>query len=150
MIDRAHKLSLVRQCQLLDVARSTAYYRPVSPSAEELALMRRIDELHLNHPFAGARMLSKMLKREGSLLGRRRVSTLMKRMRIHAIYRKPNTSKRYQAHPVYPYLFAEFVHHSLKPCLGSRYHVHPNEARLRLSVRRDRLGKPSSAVMAII
>ena len=78
MIDRAHKLSLVRQCQLLDVARSTVYYQPVPLSAEELALMRRIDELHLNHPFAGARMLSKMLKREGSLLGRRRVSTLMK------------------------------------------------------------------------
>ena len=71
---------------------------------KELALMRRIDELHLNHPFAGARMLSKMFKREGSLFGRRRVATLMKRMGIHAIYRKPSTSKRYQAHPVYPYL----------------------------------------------
>lgn len=104
MINRTHALSLVKQCRLLDVARSTAYYRPVPLSAEELALMRRIDELHLNHPFAGARMLSKMLKREGSLFGRRRVSTLMKRMGIHAIYRKPNTSKRYQAHPVYPYL----------------------------------------------
>ena len=104
MINRTHALSLVKQCRLLDVARSTAYYRPVPLSAEELALMRRIDELHLNHPFAGARMLSKMLKREGSLFGRRRVSTLMKRMGIHAIYRKPNTSKRHQAHPVYPYL----------------------------------------------
>ncbi len=62
MIDRARKLSLVQQCQLLDVARSTAYYQPAPPSAEELALMRRIDELHLNHPSAGARML----KREGS------------------------------------------------------------------------------------
>ena len=104
MINRTHALSLVKQCRLLDVARSTAYYRPVALSVEELALMRRVDELHLNHPFAGARMLSKMLKREGNLFGRRHVSTLMKRMGIHAIYRKPNTSKRYQAHPVYPYL----------------------------------------------
>ena len=104
MINRTHALSLVKQCRLLDVARSTAYYRPVPLSSEELALMRRIDELHLNYPFTGARMLSKMLKREGSLFGRRRVSTLMKRMGIHTIYRKPNTSNRYQAHPVYPYL----------------------------------------------
>ncbi len=105
MINRTHALPLAKQCRLLDVARSTAYYQLVPLSAKESAVMRRIDELHPNHPFAGARMLSKMLKREGSLLfGRRRVSTLMKRMGIHAIYRRPNTSKRYQAHPVYPYL----------------------------------------------
>ena len=85
MINRTHALSLVKQCRLLDVARSTAYYRPVPLSSEELALMRRIDELHLNYPFAGARMLSKMLKREGSLFGRRRVSTLMKRMGGQAV-----------------------------------------------------------------
>ena len=72
MINRTHPLPLVKQCRLLDVARSTAYYRAVGLSTQELALMRRIDELHLNHPFAGARMLSKMLKREGSLFGRRR------------------------------------------------------------------------------
>ncbi|PXW79999.1 hypothetical protein C8R34_1552 [Nitrosomonas sp. Nm84] len=69
MIDRTHGLSLVKQCRLLDVARSTAYYRPAPLSAQVLALMRRIGELHLNHPFAGARML----KREGSLFDRRRV-----------------------------------------------------------------------------
>ncbi|PXW89986.1 hypothetical protein C8R34_103144 [Nitrosomonas sp. Nm84] len=94
-------------------------------------------------------MLSKMLKREGSLFGRRRASTLMKRMGIHAIYRKPSTSKRYQAHPVYPYRLRN-LSITRSPCLGSRYHVHPNEARLRLSVRRNRLGKPSGAVIAII
>ena len=104
MIDRTHELPLVRQCQILELARSTAYYQPVPLSPEELALMRRIDELHLEHPFAGARMLSKLLKREGKPVGRRRVSTLMERMGIHALYRKPNTSKRHPAHRIYPYL----------------------------------------------
>jgi len=104
MIDRTHKLPMVQQCQILNLARSTAYYQPVPISSEELALMRRIDELHLEHPFVGARMLSKMFKREGSPTGRRRVSTLMERMDIHALYRKPGTSKRHPAHPVYPYL----------------------------------------------
>lgn len=104
MIDRTHELPLVRQCQILELARSTAYYQPVPLSPEELALMRRIDELHLEHPFAGARMLPKLLKREGKPVGRRRVSTLMERMGIHALYRKPNTSKRHPAHRIYPYL----------------------------------------------
>ncbi len=80
MIDRTHELPLVRQCQILELARSTAYYQPAPVPPEELALMRRIDELHLKHPFAWARMLSRMLKREGKPAGRRRVSTLMERM----------------------------------------------------------------------
>jgi len=104
MINRTHKLSVVQQCKVLGLSRSTAYYQPIPVSAEDLALMHRIDELHLNFPFAGARMLSRMLKREGQPVGRRRVSTLMKQMGIGALYRKPNTSKRHPAHPVYPYL----------------------------------------------
>ena len=104
MIDRTHALPIVRQCQILELARSTAYYQATPVSPDELALMRRIDELHLEHPFGGARMLSKMLKRAGHPVGRRRVSTMMKRMGIRALYRKPNTSKRHPAHPVYPYL----------------------------------------------
>ena len=71
---------------------------------EDLALMRRIDELHMEMPYAGGRMLSRLLKREGQPVGRKRVSTLMQRMDIHALYRKPNTSKRHPAHKVYPYL----------------------------------------------
>ena len=105
MIDRTHKLPLTtQQCRILQMARSTAYYQRALPSPKGLVLMRRIGELHLNHPFAGARMLPRMLKREGSPVGRRHVSTLMERMGIHALYRKPNTSKRHPAHPVYPYL----------------------------------------------
>ena len=104
MIDRTDRLPVARQCQILDMAGSTAYYQPQPISPDELALMRRIDELHLEMPYAGARMLSRMLKREGKPVGRRRISTLMQRMDIHALYRKPNTSKRHPAHKVYPYL----------------------------------------------
>jgi len=104
MIDRTHELPIVRQCRILQLARSTAYYQPQPESPEDLALMRRIDELHMDWPFAGARMLRRLLKREGQAVGRRHISTLMKRMDIHALYRKPNTSKRHPAHKVYPYL----------------------------------------------
>ena len=107
MIDRTHKLPVVRQCQLLKLARSTAYYTPQPTSAEDLALMRRIDELHLEYPFAGSRMLRDMLRREGRRIGRKHVRTLMKQMGIEALYRKPNTSGRHPAHPVYPYLLRE-------------------------------------------
>ena len=104
MIDRNHALPVKQQCRILQLARSTVYYQPAETSADELALMHRIDELHLKFPFAGARMLSRLLKREELTAGLRRVSTLMKRMNIHALYRKPNTSKRHVKHPVYPYL----------------------------------------------
>ena len=104
MIDRTHDLPVIRQCQILSLARSTAYYRPQEVSAEDLALMRRIDALHLEHPFAGSRMLRDMLKREGHAIGRKHVATLMKKMGIEALYKKPNTSRRHPAHPIYPYL----------------------------------------------
>ena len=104
MIDHTHPLSIVRQCQLLGVARSTAYYRPTPGAAAVLGLMRRIDELHLEYPFAGARMLRDLLRQEGQRVGRRHVATLMRRMGITAIYRKPHTSQRHPAHRVYPYL----------------------------------------------
>ena len=104
MIDRTHALPIVRQCQILELARSTAYYQAQPESPEDLTLMRRIDEQHMDWPFAGARMLRRLLKREGQAVGRRHVSTLMKRMGIHALYRKPNTSRRHPAHKVYPYL----------------------------------------------
>ena len=94
MIDRTHPLPVVRQCQLLGVARSTAYYQPMPVSAPVLALMRRIDELHLQYPFAGARMLRDLLRHEGPAIGRRRVASLMRRMGITAVYRTPRTSAR--------------------------------------------------------
>lgn len=104
MIDRNHDLPVSQQCKMLSLARSTAYYRRREPSQAELALMRRIDELHLDYPFAGSRMLRDMLRAEGRQIGRKRVATLMKKMGIEALYRKPNTSRRHASHPVYPYL----------------------------------------------
>ena len=104
MINRTHDLPIGRQCQLLEISRASAYYQPPPVSAEDLALMRRIDELHLAHPFAGARMLRDLLRREGYTIGRKRVRTVMARRGIDALYRKPNTSRRHPTHPVYPYL----------------------------------------------
>ena len=109
MIDRSHELPVSRQCQLLALSRSTAYYRSREIGEADLALMRRIDELHLEHPFAGSRMLRDMLKREGHRVGRKHVATLMKKMGIEALYRKPNTSRRHAAHPVYPYLVRDLT-----------------------------------------
>ena len=106
MIDRTHALPIVKQCQLLELSRSSVYYRPRPVSLADLVLMRRIDELHLEYPFAGARLLRDILNREDKnrRLGRRHVSTLMELMGITALYCKPNTSKRHPDHLVYPYL----------------------------------------------
>ena len=97
-------MTIMRQCQLLDVCRSSLYYQPALVSAADLALMRRLDELHLNHPFLGARRLARMLQREGIAVGRRHVATLMRRMGIEAIYRKRRTSIAAKGHKIYPYL----------------------------------------------
>ena len=111
MIDRTHELPVTRQCQILSLARSTAYYRPQQTSEADLTLMRRIDALHLEHPFAGSRMLRDMLKREGHPIGRKHVATLMKKMGVEALYKKPNTSRRHPVHPVYPYLLRNLEIH---------------------------------------
>ena len=107
MIDRTHPLPVRRQCQLLKLARSTAYDQPTPVSEPALALMRRIDALHLAHPFAGARMLRDLLRQEGHAIGRRHVATLMRRMGIEALYRKPSLSRRHPAHQVSPYLLRD-------------------------------------------
>jgi putative transposase len=104
MIDRTHQLSVVHQCQILELPRSTAYYRPKPESPENLALMRRIDELHLQFPFAGARMLRDLLRQEGLIAGRKRIGRLMAKMGIEALYRKANTSKKAAGSSIYPYL----------------------------------------------
>ena len=104
MIDRDHELPVVRQAKVLNISRGSAYYKPRPVSPEDLAIMRRLDELHLNYPFAGARMLRDMLGRDGVSIGRRHVASLMRRMGIEAIYRRPNTSKPAPGHKIYPYL----------------------------------------------
>jgi putative transposase len=104
MIDRSHTLSLARQAEELGISRSSLYYDPQPVSAADLAIMRRIDELHLEFPFAGSRMLRDLLAAEGFTVGRLHVATLMKRMGIEALYRKPATSKPTPGHQIYPYL----------------------------------------------
>ncbi len=106
MIDREHGLSVARQASLLGISRGSVYYLPRPVSAADLAVMRRMDELHLEFPFAGSRMLRDLLNKEGVEIGRCHVATLMKRMDIEAIYRKPNTSKPAPGHKIYPYLLS--------------------------------------------
>ena len=107
MIDRNHALPITRQAELVGISRGNVYYMPRATSPTDQLLMKRIDELNLAHPFAGSRMLRDMLNREGFDVGRRHVTTLMQRMGIEALYRKPNTSKKHPAHKVYPYLLRE-------------------------------------------
>jgi putative transposase len=104
MIEPKGKLSIRRQCELLRVSRSGLYYEPEPTSAEELALMRRIDELHLELPFYGSRKLLQALRAEGREINRKRVQRLMRMMEISAIAPKPNTSKPAPEHPRFPYL----------------------------------------------
>ena len=107
MIDREHALPVVRQAELVGISRGAVYYLPRPVSDADQRLMRRIDELHLAHPFVGARMLRDLINREGRddiKVGRKHVATLMARMGIEALYRKPNTSKKHPGHKVYPYL----------------------------------------------
>src|SRR6202158_4196280 len=104
MIDRQHELSISKQAKALKISRGSVYYLPRPVSAANLAVMRRMDELHLELPFAGSRMLRDLLNAEGLVIGRQHVATLMKRMGIETIYRKPNTSKPAPGHKIYPYL----------------------------------------------
>ncbi len=104
MIDRNHRLVLTKQSALLGISRGSVYYEPAPVPDADLALMRRLDQLHLEFPFASSRMLRGLLAIEGRKIGRRHVSTLMRRMGIQAIYRRPNTSKPAPGHRLYPYL----------------------------------------------
>jgi putative transposase len=104
MIDRAHDLPISRQAAAVNISRGSVYYLPRPVSSADLALMRRIDELHLESPFAGSRMLQGLLTAEGSKVGRRHVKTLMQKMGIEALYRRPRTTKPAPGHKIYPYL----------------------------------------------
>ena len=109
MIARTHDLSVTRQASLLGLSRASVYYsaRPVADA--DLAIMRRIDGLHLELPFAGSRMLRDLLRSDGVAIGREHVRTLMRRMGITAIYRRPKTTQRHRAHPVFPYLLRQLT-----------------------------------------
>ena len=109
MIDPEDELPISRQTEILQISRSSVYYKPRPVSEADLWLMRCIDELHLNYPFAGSRMLRDLLRQQGLEVGRRHVKTLMRKMGIEAIYRKPNTSKPAPGHRIYPYLLRDLA-----------------------------------------
>ena len=109
MIDRAHDLPITRQAEALNISRSSVYYLPRPVSEADLAIMRRLDRLHLEFPFAGSRMLRGLLVAEGCKIGRRHVKTLMRRMGIEALYRRPRTSKPEPGHKIYPYLLRDMA-----------------------------------------
>ena len=104
MIDRDHQLSVTRQANAVGIARSTVYYLPRPVPVADLDLMAKIDRLHTEFPFAGSRMLRRLLAFNGSKVGRRHVKTLMQRMGIEALYRRPRTTKPEPGHKIYPYL----------------------------------------------
>ena len=104
MIDRTDPLPVTKQAKLLGVSRSGIYYLPTPISTIDQQIMVRIDRLHLEFPFAGARMLRGLLRQEGFSIGRKRVARLMKRMGVEALYRKPRTTKPAPGHKIYPYL----------------------------------------------
>jgi putative transposase len=109
MINPEHGLSLTRQAQLLQLSRASLYYEPVAASQTDLELMRRLDEMHLEWPFLGSRMLRDLLRLEGTLVGRRHIATLMRKMGIAALYRRSNTSRRHPRHAIYPYLLRKLL-----------------------------------------
>jgi len=104
MIRRDHDLSIKRQAQLLGISRGSVYYLPRPVGEADLKAMRAIDELHLEYPFAGSRMLRGLLRAQGFAIGRKHVATLMRKMGIEAIYRRPSTSRKHPQNLVYPYL----------------------------------------------
>lgn len=104
MTCRDHPIPITQQARLLGMSRSAVYYLPRPPSAADLALMRRIDALHLEHPFIGSRQIVRVLRREGLQVGRLHVRTLMKKMGIHALAPQPGTSQRHPGHKIFPYL----------------------------------------------
>ncbi len=109
MIDRDHKLSITRPASLLNISRGTVYYLPEPVSPADLVLMRKIDALHLEHPFMGARMLRDQLRMQGIHAGQRHIRTLMLRMGIAALAPQPGTSKAAPGHKIYPYLLRNLV-----------------------------------------
>jgi putative transposase len=104
MIDRTHRLSVTKQAKALGISRGCVYYQPNPLSERELTLMNRIDRLHVELPFAGTRMLRALLQQEGISVGRKHVATVMRRMGLEVLYRKPRTTQRHPEHKVYPYL----------------------------------------------
>ena len=151
MVDRKHRLPMVEQCRILELSRSSVYSRPQPVSAADLALMHRIDELHLQHPFAGSRMLRDILRNSGVSIGRKHVATLMRRMGIEALYQRPRTSRQAAPGPQgIPILDAQSTAHRAEPGLGDGHHLHSHAPRFCVFDRCPGLGDPAGLVLAAI
>lgn len=161
MIDRKPELGVGRQAKALGISRGSVYYAPRPTSDADLALMRRTCERPLDYPFAGSRMLKGLVQAEGHSVGRLHVSTLMKKMAIAALYRRPNTSKPAPGHKVCPYLLRNLAATRPIPAsgrcqvwaipgLGDGHRLHSDGPRLRLSGRRRRLVQPQGPGLAAV
>lgn len=155
MIDATAQLSVSRQANVLGISRGSVYYRPRPVPDADLKLMHRIDKLHTEFPFAGSRMLQGLLVQEGFKVGRLHVATLMKRMGIEALYRKPNTSKPAPGHKIYPYLLRKLAVTRPNHVWAMDITYIPmardsDGARLHLSGRRSGLVYPPGTVLACV
>ena len=149
MIDREHGLPVTKQAEVLNISRGSVYYLPRPVPEGDLKLMRRLDQLPMDYPFAGARMLSGLLNGEGFAIGRKHVSTLMKKMGISALYCKPNTSKPAPGHKIYPYLLRSLKVERANQA-GHGHHLYPDGQRLCLSGLRIGLAHTPRALVAVI
>lgn len=144
------QVSLRRQCELLAIGRSGLYYEAVGTSAEELALMRRIDEIHLKWPFYGARKLCEALGAEGTTVNRKRMKRIMRVMGLESVAPKPDTSEPHPEHPVFPHLLRNLSICRPESGLGRRHHVHSDCPRLLLLGGHHRLVQPPRARVAAV
>ena len=151
MMRRDHPaLSLSRQCKVLSISRSSFYYAPKGESPENLALMRRIDELFLKYPFYGSRQMVRQLRRDGVCVGRHRVRRLMRLMGLEAIYQAPRTSTPHPTHRIYPYLLKGIEIDRPNQVWVRRYHLHPGSAWLPVPDRHHGLGDAPCPVVAAV
>src|SRR6476619_5516984 len=151
MLDRADKaLSIRRQCMLLGIARSGVYRPPRPANDNDLALMRRIDELFTAWPFLGSRRMTAMLKAEGLQVNRKRVQRLMRKMGIAALGPKPNTTKPAPGHKIYPYLLRNMMIDRPNQVWAADITYRANRSRLSLSRRHHRLGAPCGSGVAFV
>jgi putative transposase len=149
MLDRDHAaLSIRRQCQLLSLCRSGVYRPKRIANDDDLAPMRRLDELYTAHPFLGSRRMTAMLRAEGLSINRKRVQRLMRRMGIEALGPKPRTTKPAPGHKIYPYLLRDMTIERSNQGVGGRHHLHRHK--LPLPRGGDRLGEPSGAGVAFV
>ena len=148
MIDRDHELPVSKQRAPLGISRGSVYNEPVAVSPSDLALMRSLDELHVEHPH-GSRMLKDLLVAEARKIGRRHVRTLMQQMGIEAVYRRPRTSNPAPGHKLFPYLLRGLTI-GRQSGLGLGHYLHPDGARLRLPGGRGGLVQPAGSGVAAV